>query len=106
MSNNAKLTFPLVLKTIVQHTVRDNPSFTLNEKQIRARIRLSERVNSFHVKNTSHVANNMSQYDAIRCAYDDVYATRLANARKRPARNRRAKSNDAPATVDTPATVD
>lgn len=80
--------FPIVLKSIIRDTLADNPNFTLNDKQIRALLR--KKVSS-HLHNTSWIANNQSEYDAIRCAYDTVYASKVA----RPARVRKPKTETA-----------
>ena len=94
MSRNANQTmqFPIVLKTIIAHTHDDDATFARNDKQIRATLRA--KLNDKHVKNTSWIATNMREYDAIRCAYDAKYATRVANARKRVAKKNDAPSND------------
>lgn len=76
-------TFPIVLKTIINDAHRDNKTFTLNDKQIRSRLRTKV---AAHIRNTSWVANNQREYDAIRCAFDATYATRIANASKRASR--------------------
>lgn len=75
------IVFPCVLKTIISHTHRDDATFTRNDKQIRATLRA--KFADAHVKNTSWVASNMRDYDRIRSAFDNAYATRIANARKR-----------------------
>lgn len=95
MTRNKSRAFPIVLKSIIDDAHRDNKSFTLNDKQIRARIRANAKCNAItsHVKNTSHVARNQREYDAIRCAFDVAYATRIANARKRTSR-KSSKTND------------
>lgn len=95
MTRNKSRAFPIVLKSIIDDAHRDNKSFTLNDKQIRARIRANAKCNETtqHVKNTSHVARNQREYDAIRCAFDVAYATRIANARKRTSR-KSSKTND------------
>lgn len=82
-------TFPIVLKTIINDAHKDNKSFTLNDKQIRSRLRAKV---ASHIRNTSWVANNQRDYDAIRCAFDVAYATRIA----KPARAKRAtkKANE------------
>ena len=82
-------TFPIVLKSIINDAHKSNPSFTLNDKQIRSRLRA--RVPS-HIRNTSWVANNQREYDAIRSAFDAAYATKIA----KPARSRKSskKSNE------------
>lgn len=78
------IVFPVVLKTIISHTHRDDKTFSRNDKQIRATLRA--KLNDAHVKNTSWVANNMRDYDRIRSAFDNAYATRIANSRKRVSR--------------------
>lgn len=88
--------FPIVLKTIINDAHRDNKTFTLNDKQIRSRLRA--RINA-HVRNTSWIANNQREYDAIRCAFDATYATRIANASKRASR-KNAKTSNAKTTND------
>lgn len=88
MTRTKTRAFPIVLKTIIDDAHRDNKTFTLNDKQIRSRIRSNAKCNDVtsHVKNTSHVAHNQREYDAIRCAFDVAYANRVANARKRTSR--------------------
>lgn len=88
MTKRAKtVAFPIVLKTIINDTHRDNKAFALNDKQIRSRLRA--KLHEMHVKNTSWIANNQREYDAIRSTFDASYATRLANARKRAPRKSR-----------------
>ncbi len=82
--------FPIVLKTIINDAHKDNKSFTLNDKQIRSRLR--SKVAS-HIRNTSWIANNQKEYDAIRAAFDTTYAARIA----KPARVRKSKT---PANAD------
>lgn len=77
-------TFPIVLKSIINDAHKDNKSFTLNDKQIRSRLRAKV---SSHIRNTSWVANNQREYDAIRSAFDATYAARIA----KPARVRKSK---------------
>ena len=67
-------TFPIVLKTIINDAHKDNKSFTLNDKQIRSRLRT--KITS-HLRNTSWVANNQREYDAIRAAFDVAYAAKV-----------------------------
>lgn len=95
--NAANIVFPVVLKTIISHTHRDDKSFAKNDKQIRATLRA--KLSDSHVRNTSWIANNMREYDAIRTAYDNAYATRLANARKRNTKTR-ATNATTPEPVD------
>lgn len=76
-------TFPIVLKSIINDAHKDNKSFTLNDKQIRSRLRAKV---ASHIRNTSWVANNQREYDAIRAAFDSTYAARIA----KPARAKRA----------------
>jgi hypothetical protein len=81
--------FPVVLKTIINDAHRDNKSFTLNDKQIRSRLRAKV---ASHVRNTSWVANNQREYDAIRCAFDNAYASKIA----KPARARKSRKSTTP----------
>jgi hypothetical protein len=88
MPARKSITFPVVLKTIISDVHRDNKSFTLNDKQIRSRLRAKV---SAHIRNTSWVANNQRDYDAIRAAFDTTYAAKVA----KPARAPRAKKANA-----------
>jgi hypothetical protein len=85
MSNRKTRSFPIVLKSIIDDAHKDNKSFTLNDKQIRSRLRA--KLNASHIKNTSWVANNAREYDAIRAAFDAAYAAKIA----KPARVRRSR---------------
>ena len=98
--NNKTIVFPCVLKTIIAHTHNDDATFSRNDKQIRSTLRA--KLNDRHVKNTSWIAMNLRDYDAIRCAYDHAYATRQANTRKRAtsSRKRATSSNDVIVNVD------
>jgi hypothetical protein len=78
-NNNKTRLFPCVLKTIINDAHRDNKSFTLNDKQIRSRLRA--KMNDAHIRNTSWIATNSREYDAMRCAFDVAYATKIANAK-------------------------
>jgi hypothetical protein len=78
-------TFPVVLKTIIDDAHKDNKSFTLNDKQIRSRLRTKV---ASHIRNTSWVAHNAKEYDAIRAAFDAAYATKIA----KPIRVRRPRA--------------
>ena len=69
------IAFPCVLKTIINDTHRDDKAFTLNDKQIRSRLRA--KFNDAHVKNTSWVANNVREYNAIRATFDARFAQSL-----------------------------
>lgn len=81
--------YPIVLKTIIDDAMRDKNIVDDNAKKIRAKLRVVFANN--HVKNTSWIANNSREYDAIRCAFDARYAQRIENARKRS-----TKKNNAP----------
>ena len=96
--NNKTRSFPCVLKSIINDAHNDDKSFTLNDKQIRSRLRA--KFADAHIKNTSWIATSSREYDAIRCAFDARYANTIANARKRNAKKRDATSNDANATND------
>lgn len=98
-TNAQSIVFPIVLKSIIAHTHRDTKTFALNDKQIRAKLRVA--LATSHVRNTSWIAANMREYDAIRCAYDNAYATSRANARKR-----NAKTNVVATNVDDNVNVD
>ena len=92
--NNTKTrVFPIVLKTIIDDAMREKTIVDDNAKKIRAKLRVAFR--ETHAKNTSWVANNAREYDAIRCAFDTRYRERLTNARKRNAKKNVATSNDA-----------
>lgn len=87
-TNTKTRAFPIVLKTIIDDAMRDKNIVDDNAKKIRAKLRVA--FAQSHVKNTSWIANNSSEYDAIRCAFDARYAQTIENAKKR-----NAKKNDA-----------
>lgn len=91
-SNTKTRVFPIVLKTIIDDAMRDKTIVDDNAKKIRARLRVA--LANSHVKNTSWVATNEREYNAIRSAFDPRFAERLANARKRNTRKRDTQSND------------
>lgn len=93
MSRNSNRTFPVVLKSIISDAHKSNPSFTLNDKQIRSRLRA--KFADTHIRNTSWIATNSREYDAIRSAFDAKYAASIA----KPARVRKPRTKS-PATVD------
>lgn len=80
----------VVLKTIIDDAMNDKTIVDDNAKRIRAKLRVALRDN--HVLNTSWIATSSREYDAIRCAFDNVYAQRIANAKKRKTKSR-AKTN-------------
>lgn len=93
MSRNA-ISFPCVLKSIINDTHKSNPSFTLNDKQIRSRLRA--KFADSHLKNTSWVANNQRDYNAIRATFDAKYAATLT----RKPRASRKSTTPAPADAE------
>jgi len=103
-NNTTSRTFPIVLKSIINDAMNDKTIVDDNAKKIRAKIRANENAitKTSHVKNTSHVAHNQTQYDALRCAFDNVYAQRLIDAKKRntTSRKRNTTSNDVVETND------
>ena len=98
--NTKTRVFPIVLKTIIDDAMRERTINDDNAKKIRAKLRVAFR--DQHVKNTSWIATNTREYDAIRCAFDHVYRDRIANARKRKSRakSNANASNDATTTND------
>lgn len=91
-NNNASIVFPIVLKTIIAHTYRDDATFAKNDKQIRATLR-AKNVNN-HIRNTSWIAMNMREYDAIRRAYDLKYDAKCVASSKRHTKTRVAKTSN------------
>lgn len=79
----------VVLKTIIDDAMNDKTIVDDNAKRIRAKLRVA--LASSHIRNTSWIANNQREYDAIRCAFDARYNERMIASRKRKTR---AKSND------------
>lgn len=65
----------IVLKTIHNDIVTDNPSTTLTTKQMRAKLRVARRDD--HVKNTSWVFTQ-DEADDIRAMFDAPFAERRA----------------------------
>jgi len=101
MTKTTTRSFPMVLKSIITDTAKDTPSFALNDKQVRARLRANEKARTIHAKNTSWVANNAKEYDIIRAGFDNAYAAKLAKPAKAP-RKPKAK---APAAAQPEAAV-
>lgn len=91
--NTKSRAFPIVLKTIIDDAMRDKTIVDDNAKKIRAKLRVAFREQ--HAKNTSWVANNQREYDALRCAFDARYNERMIASRKRASRKANAQSNDA-----------
>lgn len=90
---NAKsIVFPCVLKTIINDAMRDKTIVDDNAKKIRAKLRVAFR--DTHHKNTSWIAMNMRDYDAIRDVFDNVYRERRVASRKRNAKKNVAPSHD------------
>lgn len=94
-ANTKTRVFPIVLKSIIDDAMRDKTIIDDNAKRIRAKLRVA--LASSHVRNTSWIANNQREYDAIRCAFDARYNERMIASRKRKTR---AKSNDANETTN------
>lgn len=103
MSRNAKRnaqsneTPSIVLKTIHNDIMRDNPNATITTKQMRAKLRVV--MNDVHVRNSSWIFTT-SQYDDVRSMFDASYRARIERSRKRNAktnatpRKRNARSRD------------
>lgn len=94
-ANTKTRVFPIVLKSIIDDAMRDKTIVDDNAKRIRAKLRVA--LASSHIRNTSWIANNQREYDAIRCAFDARYNERMIASRKRKTR---AKSNDANETTN------
>lgn len=84
--------YPIVLKTIIDDAMREKTIVDDNAKKIRAKLRVA--FAQSHVKNTSWIANNSREYDAIRCAFDARYAQRIENAKKRNAKKNNATTRE------------
>lgn len=93
----------IVLKTIHNAIVTDNPDSTLTTKQMRAKLRVARR--DAHVKNTSWVFTP-DEADDIRAMFDEPFAAKLERRRKRtaksnaPKRNNRSRSRKSNASTD------
>jgi hypothetical protein len=85
-TNAQSRAYPIVLKSIIRDAIDEKTIVDDNAKRIRAKLRVA--LATSHIKNTSWIATNSREYDAIRCAFDNVYATRIANARKRNTKSR------------------
>lgn len=75
-TKTATVTFPVVLKTILGHVVRDVPNSTLDTKKMRVKLRARPPFD--HDANAAWIATNAREYDAIRSMFDPVYAARIA----------------------------
>lgn len=105
---NTNETPSIVLKTMHDDIMRDNPNATLTTKQMRAKLRVEMR--DVHVRNSSWIFTQ-SQYDVARSMFDAKYRERIERANKRNAktnatpRKRRAKMNDDATTNDATTTT-
>lgn len=84
--------FPIVLKQIVRdafdektidaNVINENMTFDKFMKRVRTKMRADANcmTTTSHVMNTSHVAHDQSQYDAIRMSFDVVYRTQINDA--------------------------
>lgn len=114
-ARTATETASIVLKTLHNDILRDNPNATVTTKSMRVWLRAN--MNDVHDRNASWIFTQ-SQYDRVRSHFDPAYRARIERAAKRNAkspdavrvtRKRNAKSNDAtPANVEpvASATVD
>lgn len=91
-SNTKTRVFPIVLKTIIDDAMREKTIVDDNAKKIRAKLRVA--LASSHIRNTSWIATNSREYDAIRCAFDAKYATRVEQSRKRATKKNDATTRD------------
>lgn len=85
----------IVLKTVHNDILRDNPNATITTKQMRAKLRV--KMNDVHVRNSSWIFTQ-SQYDEVRSMFDEAYRESLEEKaeEKKPARKTsRAKKADA-----------
>jgi hypothetical protein len=98
-STNKTRVFPIVLKAIIRNAIDEKTISDADEKRIRMKLRVNERALTItkHVKNSTWQAFNQAQYDAIRCAFDDDYATMIANTRnaKRKVKGEETTNEDA-----------
>lgn len=92
-SNANAITFPVALKTIHDHIVRDVPNSTLDTKKMRVKLRAKMR--DTHEHNATWVFNTQREYDDVRSLFDPAYATRIA----KPARVRAPRKSKTPDVV-------
>lgn len=99
----------IVLKTIHNDIMRDNPNATITTKQMRAKLRVM--MNDVHVRNSSWIFTQ-SQYDDVRSMFDASYRERIERRNKRNAktnatpRKRNAKSRVDTSNVDVASNVE
>lgn len=99
----------IVLKTIHNDIMRDNPNATITTKQMRAKLRVV--MNDVHVRNSSWIFTQ-SQYDDVRAMFDASYRERIERRNKRNAksnattRKRNAKSRVDASNVDVASNVE
>lgn len=99
----------IVLKTIHNDIMRDNPNATITTKQMRAKLRVV--MNDVHVRNSSWIFTT-SQYDDVRAMFDASYRERIERRNKRNAksnatpRKRNAKSRVDASNVDVASNVE
>lgn len=90
----------IVLKSIHNDIMTDNPDATLTTKQMRAKLRVARR--EAHVKNTSWVFTS-DEADDVRAMFDDDFRAKLERRRKRNNRKtttKKSKSTTATETAD------
>lgn len=99
-TNNVALveTPSITLKSIHRDIMNDNANATITTKKMRAQLRVA--MNDVHVHNASWIFTQ-SQYDTVRCMFDDAYRAKIERANARNAK-RNTKSNDAPRTPRKP----
>lgn len=94
----------IVLKTIHNDIMRDNPNATITTKQMRAKLRVV--MNDVHVRNSSWIFTQ-SQYDDVRSMFDASYRERIERRNKRNAKtNATTRKRNAKSRVDVASNVD
>lgn len=76
----------IVLKTIHNDIMRDNPNATITTKQMRAKLRVV--MNDVHVRNSSWIFTQ-SQYDDVRAMFDASYRAKIERRNKRNTQSRK-----------------
>jgi predicted phosphoadenosine phosphosulfate sulfurtransferase len=99
------MTANIVLKSIHNAIVNDNPNSTLTTKQMRAKLRAISKFD--HVRNASWLFN-ANDADDCRALFDPVFAAKLDARRKRAAKPAKPKRQRAakPAPVEADASTD
>lgn len=104
--NVAPVTTPtIVLKTVHDAIIRDNPTATITTKKMRVALRASPVMRPIHVRNSSWIFTP-AQADAVRAMFDPAFALKIERAAKRVTKAPKIKATPVVPAPDAPAVAD